>query len=165
MSLEQKQVTIGERTYTLHMIDGMKALRVLHRVGNYLGPAMARAIGSLTGSGGLAAFSLATATVDPAKLGDAVASFFDRMTEDQLDQLVRDLLATTMVELPNKDGQVVTVQLIPVIGTAMKGRTGDLLQLLKEAWELNYGPLSVYLGGLLKQHLPRAQQPSTSPQA
>jgi hypothetical protein len=117
--LEPREVLIGERRFTLSPLPAMRAHRLLARLGRIAGPAVISAIIE----GGLSAQAL-----------PALASFFDKLSPDELEGLTRELLAGSSVN-DGKSNQDV----MAVFDIAFQGRLHEVLQLLREALVLNYG--------------------------
>lgn len=154
---QNREVQIEDRVYVLHQVDGMQGVRILHRLSSVLGPTIAGALGALAIAPGTQAVKIGDQEIDPTKLGGALNAFFDRLPEESFVKLVQDFLATATVQTPEGGKGL----LMPQFNLLMAGRTGDVLQLVKEAFELNFGPLSVYLGGLLRQQMAKMAAPGS----
>lgn len=124
--------TIDGMKFTVTQLPAMKGLRTLNRIGRVLGPAFAKVAGA-SGSGNVT-------DMDLSKLGDAVEALFERLTDDELEQLTRELLAQATC-----DGKL----LMPQFDLILAGKVDVILQLLRFAFEVNYGNFFAGLAGMV----------------
>ena len=96
----------------------MKALRVANRVRRAIGPALGKLLG---GSGTLG-------NMDVAALGDALEAL--NLPDDELEALVKDMLAQTFV-----DGK----ELMPQFALLMQGKLATVLKMVAFSFEVNFG--------------------------
>jgi hypothetical protein len=146
--VETREVTLeggdGSTAVTLVQLPSMRAVRLLPRLGRIVGPVFAAA-----GGGNLL-------EQDVSKLGSALDEMLQRLSPDELEALIRELLG---------NAKIGTKDLMPVFDNVFRGRTLQIFLLLKHALDLNYGDFSAALAGLYAQGRARAgASPSGSPQ-
>lgn len=117
-------ITLGERVYTVTQLPAMRAAKLIPRLGKMLGPTFARML-TMPGASGLAGLL----KMDVGALAPAVETLFDRLTETELESLIKLMLESATV-----DGRPLLVR----FDTEMQGRILDLFKLLKFAFEVNY---------------------------
>ena len=132
--IETKEKEIGGMRFTVSQLPAMRALKTLNRIGRILGPAFAKASGASKG-GDLGGTEIAA-------FADAIHILFDKLTDEELEGLTRALLDTATV-----DGKL----LMPQFDTVMSGKVEVILQLLKFAFEVNYGNFFNAVRGLVSQ--------------
>ena len=140
---------IGEYKFTVQQMPAMRATRLLHRISKAVGPALAKAMG---GAEGGASF----ADLDVSQLAPALELLFDRLSEDDLDQIVRELLETSTVELQGRQGRT-TKPLLPLIDELLEVQ--DVLNVARFALEVNF---KGFFGALVKSGGALAALRSTS---
>ena len=162
MRMSQEKM-IGGRRCMVAQLPVTRALKVLRRLGSTLGPALAKAAGASKG----ASISLAALNVE--SLADAVALLFERLTDAELDYLLRELLSTAQVM---GEGDKWLPMIDPVSGAALydgiyAGNIAGLLALLAFAVEVNFGDFFVAIRGSLQAQMTasRSAESSTSPSA
>jgi len=128
MARQQKEKTIDGLTFTVQQLPAMRSLKLLHRLGKTVGPAMLKA---LSGAPDKAPAKLGSMNV--ADMADGVALLFDRLSADDAESIVRELFETATV---TENGN--TFQLMPVFDNVLAGRTATLFKAVKFALEVNY---------------------------
>lgn len=132
----QESKVIDGMTFTVQQLPAMRALRLLNRLGRFFTPALA----SLVGGGGK------LGQADVGALAAAAGGLFDRLSEDELERLTKDLLETATVAIDGKD----TGPVMPQFDLLFQGKMGAVLKLLAFALQVNYSDFSDALGGLAK---------------
>jgi hypothetical protein len=118
--LQSKEKDIDGHKFVVTQLPATRALKLLHRLANAVGPALGFAI---TSSGGIEKLEKAEV-----HLGQAVQTLFDRFTESEMERTVKDLLyAATMDGAP-----------IASIDNIFAGRLGLLMQVCRFALEVNF---------------------------
>ncbi len=115
MSIATHEREIDGHRYTVSQLPAMRALRLLNRFGRIAGPSLARMAG---GEGRDDTFA------------QAVQELFDRLPDDEMEAVVRELLSAALA-----DGK----ELLPQFDLHFQGRMGALVQVLRFALEANYG--------------------------
>lgn len=121
---------IDGMTFGITQLTTMKSLRMLNRLGRALGPALAKL-------GSVSAGNVADMSVGP--FGEAVAALCERLSDDELEAITRELLATATV-----NGAL----LMPQFDVTLQGRADTVIKLLKFALTVNYGSFFNALNGL-----------------
>lgn len=135
MQATQEKV-IGGRTVAITQLPARRALKTLHRILKAIAPAAAQAVGAGATLGELK--DIAGAKIGG--LGNAVETLFDRLSEQEFDDLVAVLLSSATL-----DGR----PLMPQLDLAFQGRVLELLQVVKFAIEVNYADFFDALRGRL----------------
>lgn len=169
MGAKTQQKEIGGRTYTVTQLLGFASLRMLNRIARALAPALAKAAGSVKGSVNFTDVAKLLGNVDMTGLGDAVGMLFEKLTEDELEGITKVLLGSAWVDYQDDDGKQFHQDLSKkgVFDLEMQGRTGDVLQLLIFAFEVNYGSFFGALRGSVAEAMAEAEKkakPSSSPE-
>lgn len=126
--VETREVELdGDTKITLVQLPSMRAIKLLPRLGRLIGPALSA----------LASGNLMDANV--AALGGALDEVLQRLTADELESLIRELLGNA--KCGGKD-------LMPVFDNVFRGRTLQVFVVLKHALDLNFGDFSAALAGL-----------------
>lgn len=129
--IEPKTREIDGVTFTVRQLAAFKSLRMLNRLTRSLGPAIA----ALGASGGKLSFEALT---------DALSKLGDRLGDQELEAIARELLADATFENPDHSGGELLKQIDIVLG----GRPETLIKLLAFALEANYGNFFDALRGL-----------------
>jgi hypothetical protein len=116
MSTATLERDIDGRRYAVTQLPAMRALRLLNRLGRIAGPAL---VGLVEG-----------ASAPPGALGLAAEGVFERLSDEELEALVKELLSSARV-----DGK----ELLPQFDLHFQGRMGTLFRVLSFALEANYG--------------------------
>lgn len=116
--IENREKEIDGFKFTVPQLPAMRSLRMLRRLSSAFGPAVAQAFGSATGE------------VDFKGLASALEMLFMKLTEDELEQITKELLAQALV-----DGR----PLLREMDLTLAGKPGTLLKLLAFSVEVNYG--------------------------
>lgn len=127
MPIETKEKIIGEATYRVSQLPAMRAFKLLTRLGKVAGPALAAMKGGLD-----------------ADLGEAAKALFDRLSEDEVEQLLRQILETVQVTEEGKTRQMLTGFDIIYAGDRMV----EVFEVVKFALEVQYGPIFAALGAV-----------------
>jgi hypothetical protein len=135
MGLVRQERLIDGSTFSVTQLPAMRGVKMLNRLFRVLGPPAARALGGVNVAE-LASRGLAG--LDVGALAEAVPLLADRLTEAELEALVRELLETATI-----DGR----PLMPTFDLTMQGRVGTVLKLVGFALEVNYGSFFDVLGG------------------
>jgi hypothetical protein len=158
MSIKTQEKQIAGRRYVVTQLPATRAIKLLRRLGHVLGPALAKAVGSSRGN-------LSIATLDVGSLSDAVALLFDRLSESELEYLMRELLSTAQVLTDDKWVQLST----GLAGTQpydaiFAGDLAGLFGCMAFAIEVNYGDFFGVLRGSLQAQMgaSRSAESSTS---
>jgi hypothetical protein len=152
--------TIGGRDYTVSQLPAMKAVKVLHRIGKALGPALARAFAALGGkNAGANLLEIDLSGIDAGEFAEAIAGLFRDLPEAELEKLIRDLLETCTVT--DEEGK--TGLLMKTFDVSMQGRMQDLFALLAFAFEVNFGNFSAALAAFVpkRRAAPASPEPTT----
>src|SRR5579859_3153297 len=121
--IEPRTKEINGVAFTVRQLPAMRALRMLNRLARTIGPAMA----SLGASGG---------TFDFESLATALAKLGDKLTDQELEGITRELLeGTTFQPSDGSPGGA----LLPQFDVALQGKPDVTLKLLAFALEANYG--------------------------
>ena len=115
---------IGDRVYTVSQLPAMRAQRLLPRLLKAVGPAVAALLAS-----GASLKDVMAMDLSKVDLGAVVKGLAENLTPDEYESLLRELLSTAT--LGGKD-------LMPQFDIAMQGRVGEVFQLLKFAFQVNY---------------------------
>jgi hypothetical protein len=107
---------IDGHRYAVTQLPAMRALRLLNRLGRVAGPALATLV-----DGGAAA---------PGALGLAAEGLFERLPDEELEAIVKELLASARA-----DGK----ELLPQFDLHFQGCMSTLFRVLSFALEANYG--------------------------
>lgn len=129
MTIERKEIQIGERRFAVTQLPAMRSLKMATRLGRLFGPTLAQ---------------LATASPNPAALSElnvsalspAIATFFDKLDEKEIESLTRDLLASAQIEDGGKWVELFGAS--PTFDHYMSGAPLDAFKLLYFAVEANY---------------------------
>lgn len=129
--LRQDTRVIDGVTYKLTQMQAMRALKLLPRLGSILGPVFSKFkeidVKALKTQG-------LNADINPAIVGDAIIALTEKLTENELEAMVKDLLYSLIRDdVPCDPGPTSPFQLL------MAGQTLTIFKLLRFALELNYG--------------------------
>jgi len=128
MARAQKEKTIDGLTFTVQQLPAMRSLKLMHKLGKTIGPAMLKAL-----SGAPAGKEIKVGNINVADMADGVSLLFDRLSAEDTESIVRELFETTMV---TENGQ--TFQLMPVFDNVLAGKMATLFKAVKFALEVNY---------------------------
>lgn len=142
---------IGGRRVLVAQLPASRALKLLRRLGHVLGPALAKAAGASKGT-------LSIAALDVGSLSDAITVLFDRLTEPELDHLMRELLSTAQVMVDGKWVQLSAGSGPQPYDVTFAGDLAGLFATLGFAIEVNFGDFFAVARGALQAH--RAGSPS-----
>src|SRR5688572_18336991 len=126
MGTQTQTKEIDGQTWEVSQLPGMKSLKMFRRLGNVLGPALAKTLAS--------GVDVQQGKMNLVGIGEAIGALFERLSEPELESIVKDLLWNAVV-----DGKV----LFPTgtnaqFDTLMAGRTVTVLKALVFAIEVNY---------------------------
>ena len=141
--VESRSKEIDGRSYTVTQMPAMKALRMTHRLGKALGPA----IGHLAVQDGQ--------EVDIERIGKALEALFTAMSEDDLETITKELLNSATVIVDSK-----SLPVLAQFNTLMAGQIETVFKLLGFALEVNYGSFFDVAKGFIPGDL--AANPSSS---
>ncbi len=134
--------------FSVTQLPGMRAQKMLPRLGKILGPAVAKLGGMAKGLGGL----------DVGALGDAAEALFSTLTPEEYESLTRELLETAQVTQEGK-----TAPLMRQYDDVMAGRVMTGVKLLAFALEVNFGDfLPVILASANAARVPQSASPTPS---
>lgn len=139
--LEAQTETIDGTAFTISPLPAMKAFLMLQRLGKVLGPALARVAGAVKGD-----------AVDGAGAADALVLLFSGLPPEELETIVRDLLAGSLVL--GEGGKAAPLMTggangKGVFDVVFQGRMGTLFKLLAFAIRVNYRDFFDALSGKL----------------
>lgn len=137
--------SIDGMTFTVQQLGGKPAGRLFVRLSSYLFPALsqgASALDKLDLKAGLNA-EMDLGTIGRG-LSAAARTLFEKLTEDEYEALLNQLLETAMVRSP-KGGDV---PLMPLFDDMMAGKVLTQMKLLAFALEVNFRDFLPALGGL-----------------
>ena len=129
MARAQKEKTIDGLTFTVQQLPAMRALKLMHKLAKTIGPAMLKALSGAPSTGA----PIKVGNINVAELADGVALLFDRLSEADVESIMRELFETTMV---TENGQ--TFQLMPVFDNVLAGKMSTLFKAVQFALEVNY---------------------------
>lgn len=122
--------------WTVTEFSATEGLRILTRLVKLLGDSAAKAFGALPTEGGI---SVLDAKIDWSMLGEAIGGLANRLDEDEVDELVKRLLANTLID--GKAGKEPAGG--PRFDIVFQGRYVTLFKVLSFVLEVNYRiPLS-----------------------
>src|SRR5258708_2424843 len=124
MQVQQERDIDGFK-FTVQQLTAMKSLRMLNRLGRIVGPALGKAGGAAQGG---------FENLNVKDLGDAVGTLFERLSDDELESITRELLSGATVTMSNGQNGL----LMPQFDLVLQGRPETILKLLKFALEVNY---------------------------
>lgn len=150
MALEKKSTTIDGQTLTVQQMPGMLAMKTWPRVLKVLGSALKKLPAGVTMGGGIDQFM----ALDAAALGDMIVEVCERLTEDELEELSKRLLAEAWLD---KEEALTAID----IGK-FKGGVFGIYRALWFAIEVNYRSFLSGLGGLGKQETASPSETSTT---
>lgn len=148
---EQKERTIDGVTIRVQQLPAMRSVKLMHRLGRAIGPAMLQA---LAGADVKSTKDFANAKINMGAIGDAIGSAFDRFSEDDLERLTRELFETATVTDKGKE-----FPMMSVFDNVFAGKPGTVLKAIKFALEVNYQD---FFGVLLESVGQLAASPSPS---
>lgn len=122
----EERVFLG-RQFTTQQFPAMKSVLLLRRILAIVLPPLGTAMGRMEGRDLSTMLDQVAEKVD---LGGAVQKLFDALTEAELERLIRDLLALTVV-----DGQ----PLMPQFDILFRGKVEEIAPLLVWVFEVNWG--------------------------
>jgi hypothetical protein len=150
MVTTQEKVIDGMH-FAITQLPGMKGLRMSQRLGRILGPALAK---GLSGMGSVSLDRLTESAVNMETIGEAVAILFDRLSENELEAITRELFASATV-----DGK----PLMAAFDLVMQGKTLTVYKALLFAFEVNFGSFFDELRGLAVKQLAGRKSALRSP--
>lgn len=160
MAIKTLEKVIGGRNFRVSQLPVTRAIKLLRRLGHAIGPALAKAVGASKGK------DLSIATLDVGSLSDAVALLFDRLSESELEYLVRELLSTAYLQDGDKwillsKGPGANDQPYDIL---LAGDLAGLMGVMAFAVEVNYGDFFGALRGSLQASamVSRSVESSTS---
>jgi hypothetical protein len=149
MARASKELALSGYLYTVQQLPATRAYKLLHRLGRALAPAAARAAGAAQG------LSLASLLgIDVAALAPALESVFDRLSEEQLEGVIKELFNGAVVQ-----GEGVTVPYLEkreVFDDHFAGRMTDLFKVAAFALKANYDDFLGELLSAIASHMPVA---------
>jgi hypothetical protein len=137
MATATQERVIDGMTFRVTQLPAMRGVKMLNRLVRILGPAAGRAFAGADPSAGLGG-------LDVGALGGAVAALTERLSDDELESIIRTLLETATVD---------NTPLLPVFDLKLQGRMGSLLKLLGFALEVNYSNFTSVLAASVPQGL------------
>lgn len=135
MGIESKTVSIDGRSFIFVQLPAFRAQRLLIRLLRVGGPALGSAV-----SAGMAAARGGLGAIDVGALAPVVASLFEKLTPEEYESLLRELL-----EGVRMDGK----ELLPQFDIAMAGRPLLTFRLLAESITHNFRDFSDALAGFV----------------
>ena len=160
MARERKSKIIGTGAegasieLEVQQLPAMRSVRLLHRLTRALGPASAAAAKG-SGKGG----KMSLGDLDVGNLSDAATLFFDKFSEQDLEEVTRLLLEESLTDVQGKK-----LPTLSVLDQVYGGRPDLLLKAVAFALEVNFETLFAAARGLMGQRSV-AVSPSTSPTA
>lgn len=130
MATTTQTKTIDGVAYAVTQLPARRAARLLNRLLRVFGPALGGLAGAAKGGASLE-------TADLSSVGPVLEGLFARLSEDEQDHLINELLATATV-----DGK----EVLPVLDLHFQGRLGALFKLVGFAVKVNFEDFS---GGLI----------------
>lgn len=128
-----KETTIRGRTFKVTQLPGMRGCILAYSIVGTCFPALMK-VGD-----GFAALRDATLDGDSAPLllglGNAIAALYERLPPQEMEKLLRELLATATVK-PLEGGN--EQLLLPIFDQEMAGEVGTVFELLGFALKVNY---------------------------
>lgn len=150
---------IGGRKFTVTALSGWSSFKTSRRLAALLGPAAGALFSEVGGAESLGDMEV----TDLLKgLGPGMEALFSRLTETELVEVTKLLLATATVEVEGK-----AVKVIDGFDLLFHGQSAQVWALLIFAVEVNYGDFSELLGGLVRRFATeeKKESDSTSPTA
>lgn len=153
MARAQKEKTIDGLTFTVQQLPAMRSLKLMHRLGKTIGPALLKSL-----SGAPSGATVKVGNINVADMADGVALLFDRLSADDAESIVRELFETTMV---TENGQ--TFQLMPVFDNVLAGKMSTLFKAVRFALEVNYQDFlpALLASAKLSQEVPASVESNT----
>jgi hypothetical protein len=157
-------IVLGEKTYSVTQLPAMRAMRLQARLLAVFGPALSQLVAGLKDVKSLARMDVSL--IAPA-LGGAVESLMKRLTPEEAEALVRELLigATVTVRVDGKPDR--QAELLKLVDEEFRGRLLDLYALLGFALQVNYADfiegLKTSLGSLSSASDAEARAAKESP--
>lgn len=125
--LKTETRTIDGLEVTTTQLPSMRALRLMTRIGRLIMPSLAKLDGLSVG---------ALLRAEMSSIGPAVSELFDRLTDSQAEELVREILVATAVDV---DGKRVELINGAAIDKVYSGNLPALFSTIRFALEVNYG--------------------------
>lgn len=157
MARQSKELALGGFLYTVQQLPATRAYKLLHRLARALAPAAARAAGA---SQGLTVASLLG--VDVSSLAPALESVFDRLSEEQLDAVLKDLFAGALVT--GEDVMSPHLEKREVFDDHFAGNLGRMFKVAAFALKVNYDDFFGLLVSAIASAAPTTQ-PAAQPQS
>ena len=132
MAVESTEVRINDNVYTITHFTTTRGMKYLKQITAIIGPSFAM----LVGNGEEGHIDLDPDDVSGSMLGIAAQSLVDNMDKENVEQLIKDLLSTTI-----RNNQAINFDL------DFAGSYKELFMLVKEIVMFNYS--SVFSGGAL----------------
>jgi hypothetical protein len=143
--LEPQTREIDGLTVTVQQLPAMRAFKLLHKILKAVAPSAAKALAS----GDMK-------NVSSGNLSEAAEILFDRLSEDDLAAVTRQLLDMAFV---TAEGEQRPARNGDLLHSAFDGRVGTLIKTIAFALEVNYGDFLAVLKSAAKK-LPGKASPS-----
>lgn len=149
MAIETVEREIDGVVYKCGQLPAMRAVKLLNRLGRVLGPTLAKLGAALPATGGKLS-DLDLSRLDFAKVGDAVSLLFEKLDDETLEKLLRELLSGVSFEEPDgKIGPLFPDSRTLAFDQHFKGRILSVGRVAAFAFEVNFGGFSDALAALL----------------
>ena len=136
MAAKIKVVQVGEREFEIAQLPTTKARRLRNKLLATLAPPMVQALGGIAGAAAKGGFNLASVlNADMSAFAPAISRLFEKLTPDQEEEFVRELLFNARVR--SDTGVWVSLN-ATMMEEAFAGRLEDQDRLVIEAVKLNY---------------------------
>jgi len=121
---ETIEVNVNDRTFEIHHLPTLEALRIFTLLTKLVGDSLGKAIGSFKGNG-----NILDADVDV--LGDAISLLCQRLDEKNVQDIINTILKYTFIQGEKGFEKI-------AIDTHFAGRLGDLFSVVYESFKHNY---------------------------
>lgn len=145
MAAEPQDREIDGITFTVRPLLATRSLKLLARLNRALGPS-------------LAVLAAAQGKVESDSLAEALKLLGEKLTDSELDGIVKEALDGATFAMTGPDGQPMIGVLAGKLETLLQGRPETLLKLLAFALEVNYKGFFPGLKGLAAQALQKASR-------
>lgn len=141
--LKTESKEIDGRTYTVTVLPGLRAGKLLTRLGALVGPALARVTGAVKSDDEVAF----------AEAAGAIEALTGALKPEDFESIVRELLYSTSVDVEGKAKPLFVGANGANFDMEMSGAMGTVFKLLAFAFTLNYGDFSTAVGPLIRRVL------------
>lgn len=158
---ERQSTTIDGLTFTVQQLGGRAGVKMLHRLGRTLGPAMASLIAGVLDAAGELDNMKDWRDLDHTKitpvLEATVIKLFANLTEAEIDPIINGLLQSATVSYEGKE-----VPLLPVFDRVLQGKTLTVIRLVAFSVGVNYGNFFDAARALALPYMEKTRRPSSA---